>query len=115
MARYWQLKVWQRSIDLACEIYRITKSLPIEERFGLSSQLRRAAVSISANIAEGAGRYGTKELLSPLNCSRLAQGRGKLFVIERVQLATATELRSARGFCDEISKMLRVLRKRLTA
>lgn len=115
MARYDRLHVWQRSIDLVCEIYRLTKSLPIEERFGLSAQLRRAAVSIPCNIAEGAGRYGRKELLRHLSIARgsLLEVEAILFILERLKYGTAEELQTARGFCEEIGKMLYVLRKKL--
>jgi four helix bundle protein len=55
------LEVWQKAIDLAVEIYSITKTYPKEELYALSNQMRRAASSISANIAEGYGRYNIKE------------------------------------------------------
>ncbi len=57
------LKVWENSIDLAEEIYKITKNFPKEESYGITSQIRRAAVSISANIAEGAARNSNKEFM----------------------------------------------------
>jgi four helix bundle protein len=56
MHRFKELQVWEGAIDLAVDIYSITKKLPSEERFGLVSQLNRSAVSIPSNIAEGAGR-----------------------------------------------------------
>lgn len=56
-----ELKIWQKAIDLSVEVYKITSHFPSDERFGLTSQARRAAVSISSNIAEGAGRTSTKE------------------------------------------------------
>ena len=62
MKTHKDLEAWQRSIDLVTDIYLITKSFPKEECFGIISQLRRAAVSIPANIAEGAGRNTTGEL-----------------------------------------------------
>jgi four helix bundle protein len=116
MARYDQLHVWQRSIDLVCEAYRITKALPADERFGLSAQLRRAAVSVACNIAEGAARYGRKELVRHLSIARgsLKEVEALLIILERLRYATAAELLTARGYCDEISRMLHVLRKRLT-
>jgi four helix bundle protein len=52
------LEVWQRAMDLVVEIYRVTKSFPSDERYGLTAQLRRAAVSVPSNIAEGRGRFG---------------------------------------------------------
>ncbi|RPA69887.1 four helix bundle protein [Cyclobacteriaceae bacterium YHN15] len=61
MHRYKELNVWQKSIDLAVEVYRITEKLPIQEKYGLISQMNKSAVSIPSNIAEGAGRNGKKE------------------------------------------------------
>jgi len=61
------LEVWQKAMDLVVECYRVTKAFPRAEDFGLSSQLRRAAVSIPANIAEGRARQHTKEFLQHLS------------------------------------------------
>ena len=57
------LAAWQKSVDLVEAVYAATKSFPKDELFGLTSQMRRAAVSVPANIAEGAARSGTKELM----------------------------------------------------
>ncbi|MGV3588206.1 MAG: four helix bundle protein [Adhaeribacter sp.] len=57
MQNYKELKVWEKSHFITLEIYRITKSFPREEIYGLTSQMRRAAASISANIAEGCGKF----------------------------------------------------------
>ena len=56
MFNFEKLSVWQKAIDLADAVYRITKSYPSDERFGLTNQMRRAAVSISSNVAEGSSR-----------------------------------------------------------
>ncbi|MBP7482497.1 MAG: four helix bundle protein [Lacunisphaera sp.] len=61
MKDYRKIQVWRRSHDLTVEIYRLTKLFPKDEMFGLTSQMRRAASSIPANIAEGAGREGDPE------------------------------------------------------
>jgi four helix bundle protein len=61
--RHRDLRVWQEAMKLVEEIYRITGSFPKDELFGLTSQMRRAVVSIPSNIAEGAARSGTRELL----------------------------------------------------
>jgi four helix bundle protein len=64
-----KLKVWQSSYRLTLDIYRVTRSLPKEESYGLTSQMRRAAASIPANIAEGCGRYSDGDLLRFLDIS----------------------------------------------
>jgi four helix bundle protein len=56
-----ELKIWNKAIDLAVDVYKATSTFPTDERFGLISQSRRAAVSIPSNIAEGAGRNSDKE------------------------------------------------------
>lgn len=61
MKTHKDLKVWQESMTFVKEVYDITKCFPKEEQFGLTSQLRRSAISIPSNIAEGAGRNSTKE------------------------------------------------------
>lgn len=61
MNNYKELKVWQKSMDLAEQIYALTSSFPKEEKYGLISQIQRSAVSIPSNIAEGAGRNSNKE------------------------------------------------------
>ncbi|MEO8089554.1 MAG: four helix bundle protein [Gemmatimonadales bacterium] len=84
MGDFRKLEVWQKSQQLVASIYRLTSGFPAAERFGLSSQMRRAAVSVSANIAEGCGRMGDPELrrfvrislgsLSELECELLLAG-----------------------------------------
>lgn len=56
MHNYKELKVWEKAVDFAVDVYKSTESLPPDERFGLTSQIRRSVVSVSSNIAEGAGR-----------------------------------------------------------
>lgn len=63
MKSHKDLEVWRAAIDLAREIYELTQSYPKEELFGIAAQMRRSAVSISSNIAEGAARQGTKEFV----------------------------------------------------
>jgi four helix bundle protein len=74
---YNDLQVWQAAMDLAEDIYRITKTFPKEETYALTVQLRRAAVSVPSNIAEGKGRSTQKEL-----AQFLCHSRGSLFEIE---------------------------------
>jgi len=66
LKNYKELRVWQKAYDLCLEIYRITRAFPAEERYGLTSQMRRAAVSIPSNIAEGYGRKTTREYVQSL-------------------------------------------------
>jgi len=61
MHRHKELKIWKESMDLVIEIYEMTNSFPSDERFGLISQMRRSALSIPSNIAEGAGRNSSKD------------------------------------------------------
>lgn len=82
---YKDLRAWKQSMELALEIYRLTEGFPREERYGLTSQLRRAIVSVSSNIAEGKGRSSDKELVLFLH-----HARGSLLEVE-------TQLLIARG------------------
>ncbi len=66
LTNYKELKVWQKSYQVCLEIYRVTKRFPNEEKYGLTSQIRRAAVSVSSNIAEGYGRKTTPEYIQAL-------------------------------------------------
>ena len=77
MHNYRQLKVWTKAIDLVVDIYKITVEFPKEEKYGLVSQMRRSAVSISSNIAEGAGRNSEKEF-----CHFLAIAHGSCYELE---------------------------------
>ena len=61
MNKFKELKIWQESIDLAVDTYKLTKLFPPDERFGLTSQINRSVISVSSNIAEGAGRNNPKE------------------------------------------------------
>ena len=66
LKNYKELKVWQRGYRLCFEIYQLTGNFPQEEKYGLTSQIRRAAISVPSNIAEGYGRKTTKEYLQAL-------------------------------------------------
>ena len=84
------LRAWQEAMALVQSVYTLTLSFPADERFGLFSQLRRAAVSVPANIAEGFARNGTKELLHFLG---IASG-------SLSELDTLLELSSRLGYCN---------------
>lgn len=67
---HYRLTVWHDSIALVCEVYRLAKQLPANERFGLNTQLQRSAVSVPSNIAEGAGRGSAPEMIGFLKIAR---------------------------------------------
>jgi four helix bundle protein len=71
MNRFKELKAWQKSINLAVQVYRLTEGFPKKEQFGLISQMNRSCVSIASNMAEGAGRNSNKEFKNFLS---IAQG-----------------------------------------
>ena len=93
---YRDLKVWQRAMDLVPAVYKVVQRLPKEERYELGSQLRRAVVSVPANIAEGHARQSTKEYLHHLTIARgsLAELETLLLVAERLSYLRPEKLRS---------------------
>lgn len=88
---YKDLRVWQAAVEAALLVYELTKAFPHEERFGLTSQMRRSAVSVPSNIAEGYGRGSRPEYLRFLRVAR-----GSLFELE-----TQTMLATRLGFLPE--------------
>ncbi|MYH63251.1 MAG: four helix bundle protein [Caldilineaceae bacterium SB0675_bin_29] len=105
---YRDLIVWQKSIDLTLRTYKLTGRFPSEERYGLTSQMRRAAASIPANIAEGHARRSTGEYLQFLGIARgsLAELETFLTLSERLGLIGSEISDSLWENCAEISKML---------
>jgi len=112
---YRELKVWQTAMDLAESCYQVTKAFPKSETFGLMGQIRRAAVSIPANIAEGQGRRHTKEFLNHLSMARgsLMELETHLILGQRVGLVEKSDLDRLLTLSDQISRMLSGLRKTL--
>lgn len=112
---YQDLVVWKKSIDWAERIYRISKGFPPEEKYGLTSQMRRAAVSVAANIAEGAARTGTGELLQFLSVASgsLAETETLLILAGRLQTEQEKEILGLLEEAAEISKMLGGLKRSL--
>ena len=108
---YQDLQVWQKSMDLVVEIYKIVKLLPKEETYALSDQMRRAAVSIPSNIAEGQQRQTTKEFkyflsIAKSSCSELTT---QLLICQRINYLTNSQAQYALSLADEIGRMLTVL------
>ena len=111
---YKDLKVWGKAMDLAVESYRLTKLLPKSEMFGLMAQIRRAAVSIPANLAEGHGRDHLGDYLHHLSIANgsLMELETHLPIIRRLY-TMETELQVAFAMTDELSRMLSGLTNRL--
>jgi four helix bundle protein len=105
------LLVWQKALTLSVLCYELTKAFPKDEMYGMTAQIRRASVSVPANIAEGHGREHTRSFIQFL---RVAQGSLKelethLMLAEQVNLAPAAALAPAYAMTDEIGRMLRAL------
>jgi four helix bundle protein len=102
------LIVWQRSMDLVELIYRNTQKLPSHEQFGLVSQMRRAAVSIPSNIAEGYGRQSTGNYRQFLSISRgsLMEVETQIEICERLKYLAQSDTENIFKEITEISKML---------
>ena len=113
---YKDLLVWQRSIELTKEIYSLVKKLPKEETYALSDQMRRAAVSIPSNTAEGQERHGTKEYINFLSIARgsKAELETQIIICRELNYLTEEETTTAMNLITEISKMLASLIKKLT-
>ena len=108
---YRDLRVWQQAMDLAATCYRKTRQFPKEELYSMTSQIRQAASSVPANIAEGHGRESRGEFIQFL---RIAQGSLKelethLLLSQRIELTSPETVRGSLGQCDEVGKMLRGL------
>ena len=100
--------VWQRAMEMTVAIYELTKTFPKEELYGLTSQLRRASVSVASNIAEGRGRGSDGEFRQFLN---IAQGstyevQTQLLVARQLRIGDSALLQRSESLCVETSKML---------
>jgi four helix bundle protein len=113
---YKDLLVWQRGMELVETVYRITSKLPATEQFGLTSQLRRGAVSVPSNIAEGYGRQATGEYRHHLLISRgsLLELETQLLLCQRLNYLPEEEIVSVLNEITELSKMLGSLISKLS-
>lgn len=111
------LKVWQLGMDLAENVYAVTRSFPREEIYGLTSQLRRAASSIPANIAEGNGRNSTREYLHHLSIAvgSLCEVETFLQLCLRLEYGDTIQILQIIDSLSEEGRMLRGLQKSLSA
>ena len=112
---YRDLIVWQKSMALARQVYELTQGFPAEEKFGLTSQMRRAAVSIPSSIAEGQAPRGTREFIQ-----FIAQAEGSPAELDtQLTLAIdfghveATQTEKAVALKEELRRMLNALRRKL--
>ena len=103
-----ELLVWQKGIQLSVLVYRLSKQFPREEAYGLSNQMRRAAVSIPSNIAEGAGRLNTREYKQYLGVARGSsfELQTQLTIARELGFGDIGQLHEAETTCDEIGRML---------
>lgn len=107
MNNYKELIVWQKSVDLAVKIYEVTKDFPREELYGLTSQIRRSAVSIPSNIAEGAGRNSKKDFNNFLGISNGSSCEldTQLIIAQRINFINQSLQESLQQEINEIQKM----------
>jgi len=102
------LQVWQRSMELTVLIYKLTATFPREEAYGLTSQLRRCAVSVPSNIAEGQGRLNTREFKQFLGIARGSncELQTQLEIARRLGLGDLKLINDAEGLSHEIGRMI---------
>ncbi len=115
MQRFTELQVWQRSHQLTLSLYRATQSFPTEERYGVTSQLRRAAVSVASNVAEGAKRRHPQDFARFLNIAEASLAEVEyLIVLSRdLDYLDASVAMPLITESEEISRMLAALRTRV--
>ena len=108
---YKDLIVWQKAMDLVEMVYQVTKSFPKEELYGLTSQVRRAAISIPSNIAEGHARNSTAEYKNFLSIARgsLAEVETQLLIARRLGYINAEKLDQLISLQMEVNKMTNAL------
>lgn len=112
---YRELDVWKKALDLVQRVYTSSREFPAEERFGITSQLRRAAVSVPSNIAEGAERPGKREFLHYLGVARGSLGELETLALiaQRLGYVSGRAAEELLKDADEIGRMLRGLRRAL--
>lgn len=100
------LKVWQKAHQFVLSTYSMTKHFPSEEKFGLTSQFRRASVSIAANIAEGYKKKGLKDKLRFFNIAQGSLEECRYYLILTKDLQYSASVLNERSLIEEVSKML---------
>ncbi len=113
MGTHKDLDVWKLAIDFVVDIYKLTGELPDDEKFGLISQIRRAAVSVPLNIAEGASRKGKKEYINFLHIAfgSLNEVETCLIIIEKLQFAEVNdEMQKLEMIRSKLANLLKYIR-----
>ncbi len=115
MQRFTNLKVWQEAHSLVLDVYRLSRGFPSEERYGLTSQLRRAALSVPTNIAEGSKRRSNAEFARFLNIAEasLAESEYLLMVARDLDYAERAVCDRLDGQTTRLAKQLNALRLRV--
>lgn len=115
MRDFTKYEVWELAIDVAQEIYLTTKKFPEEEKFGLITQIRRASVSISSNIAEGASRSSDKEFnrFIEIAMGSLFEARSQLFLSNKIKILNEQEFDRLEEKLSTLAKKLNSLRNKL--
>lgn len=108
---FWDLEVWKRSHQLVLRIYKVTKRFPAHEKFGLTSQIRRAAVSIPANMAEGFRKRGKKDKANYYNIAHGSLEEVRYYLLLAKELKYLMSVKEEWKTAEEISKMLTALAK----
>ena len=111
VSSYRDLIVWQKAMDLVVEVYRLTRQLPKDESFGLANQIRRAAVSIPSNIAEGYSRQAPKDYSRFLAIARGSKSEveTQLDISVRVGCLNESDIQKAADLCREVGSMLNAI------
>ncbi len=109
------LKIWEKSMDLVIQVYDLASNLPVDEKYGLSSQIKRCAVSIPSNIAEGAGRNSNKEFAYFLNISNGSsyELQTQLLLASNLNLVPSNKVKPLIDMIIEIQKMNYNFQKKL--
>ena len=114
---YKDLLVWQKGIALAKLVYQLTKNFPSEEKFGLVAQIRRAAISVPSNIAEGQARHTTGEFIQFISHAEdsVAELDTQLILSLELKFCSSSAAEPGFGLISEIRRMLNALRRKLAA
>ncbi len=114
MSNYKELQVWQRSVDFVVEIYSLVKTFPAEEKYALGDQMRRSAISVPSNIAEGHARASKKEFAHFLSIASgsLAELETQLILCQRLDYCSEKIVDVLLSEIDTLERMLVTLRKR---